>query len=165
MESQLEKILTRSYKSQLIAYLTKHPEEFDELLKLALSNKQPYSWRGTWLLWSCMVKDDIRVKKHVSEIIDSLLNRPDNQQREILIVLQKLNIEEEHEGRLFNSCISIWESTSKQYSVRYNAFKLLLKIAKKYPELLNEVFSLAQSPYLDTFSMPVRKSLLRMISG
>jgi hypothetical protein len=36
----------------LISYLSAHPEYFEEAITLAISDKQPYSWRAAWLLWS-----------------------------------------------------------------------------------------------------------------
>lgn len=56
VETKLEHILTNSYKADMISYLKSHPEDFDEAIKLAIADKQPYSWRAAWLLWSCMKK-------------------------------------------------------------------------------------------------------------
>jgi hypothetical protein len=54
METALEWTLTNSYKADMISYLAAHPEDFEEVVKLAIADKQPYSWRAAWLLWSCM---------------------------------------------------------------------------------------------------------------
>ena len=35
-----------SCKTDIISYMAAHPEDFDEAIKLAISNKQPYSWRS-----------------------------------------------------------------------------------------------------------------------
>lgn len=63
-ETKLEYILTNSYKAEMITYLKTHPEDFREAIKLAISDKQPYSWRASWLLWSCMDKNDLRIRKY-----------------------------------------------------------------------------------------------------
>ena len=57
--STLEHILTSSCEADMIFYIASHPEDFKEATKLAISNKQPYSWRAAWLLWSCMEENDI----------------------------------------------------------------------------------------------------------
>ena len=62
METALEHILTSTYKDEMIAYLNTHPEDFEEAITLALSDKQPYGWRSAWLLWSCMEENDRRIQ-------------------------------------------------------------------------------------------------------
>jgi len=39
METNLEYILTNSYKSEMISYLKSHPEDYEETVKLAISDK------------------------------------------------------------------------------------------------------------------------------
>ncbi len=68
-ESSLEYILTNSHKDDLIVYIKTHPNKFNELIKLSISDKQPYAWRAAWLLWSCMDKNDRRIHKHIKNII------------------------------------------------------------------------------------------------
>jgi hypothetical protein len=114
METALEWTLTNSYKADMISYLASHQEDFEELIKLAISDKQPYSWRAAWLLWSCMEENDHRIRRYLKRIIDTLSTKNDEQQRELLIMLQKMEINDELEGSLFNHCVSIWEKTGKK---------------------------------------------------
>ncbi len=60
-----------------------HPEYFNEAIELALVDKQPYSWRAAWLLWSCMEENDKRIRKYLKKIIDSLKSKDDGHQREL----------------------------------------------------------------------------------
>ena len=147
----------------MIAWMDAHPEDFEEAIKLAVSNKQPYSWRAAWLLWSCMEKNDQRIQGYVKTIIDTLPVRNDNQQRELLIILHQMEINEELEGLLFNHCISIWEKVNKKPSVRLTAFKIIVKIAKKHPDLSREIIFLTQNQYLDSLSPAAYKSVTKMI--
>ena len=149
----------------MIAWMDAHPEYFEEAIKLAVSNKQPYSWRAAWLLWSCMEKNDQRIQGYVKTIIDTLPVRNDNQQRELLIILHQMEINEELEGLLFNHCISIWEKVNKKPSVRLTAFKIIVKLAKKHPDLSREIIFLTQNQYLDSLSPAAYKSVSKMIKG
>lgn len=162
MESALEHILINNTKSALISYMDSHPESFEELVNLSLSDKQPYSWRASWLLWSCIIENDGRLDAHIHRIIKSIPTFREEQQRELFIVLFKLNIPIELEGIVFDLCISIWEQTHKKPSVRFNAFKLLAKIAKCNPELSKEMRLYTQDKYLDTLSTGVRRSILKL---
>lgn len=65
----LEYILTNTKKEDWIIYITLREKDFPELIKLSISNKQPYSWRASWLLSSCMDNNDPRVKKHIKKIV------------------------------------------------------------------------------------------------
>jgi hypothetical protein len=149
----------------MISYLKAHPEDFNEAIKLAISDKQPYSWRAAWLLWSCMDNNDPRIKRYLKKIIDTLPTLSDSQQRELLLILQRMELNDDYTGKLFNICVNIWEKLGKQPSVRINAFKVIVKIAKKYPDLTDEIIYLTQFQYLDTLSKGVRRSVLKLIEG
>jgi hypothetical protein len=165
VETRLEHILTNSYKADMISYLKSHPEDFEEAIKLVITDKQPYSWRAAWLLWSCMDKNDQRINKYVEKIIDSLPTKSDDQLRELLIILQRMELSDEYEGKLFDICVNIWEKIGKQPSVRYNAFKLMVKIIKNHPDLSKELTFLTESHYMDSLSDTVKKSVSKMIAG
>lgn len=162
METALEHILTNFNKAAMISYIAAHPKDFEEMIELALSDKQPYSWRAAWLLWSCMEENDQRLQGYIKRIIDSIPSKNDDQQRELFIILQKMELTEETEGILFNICADAWEKIHKKPSVRFNAFKLIAKIARRYPELSKEIGYLTQDQYIDSLSPTARKSILKM---
>lgn len=165
METKLEYILTHAYKADMISYMKAHPEDFDAAIHLAISDKAPYSWRAAWLLWSCMDKNDQRIHQYLGKIIDTLPSHGDNQVRELLIILQRMDLDDAYEGKLFDLCVAIWKNTGKQPSVRYNAFKLMVRIIKKHPELLKEMVFLHESRYTDSLSDTVKHAVSRMIAG
>ncbi len=163
--STLQWLLTNVYKQQMIDHIKNHPEDFDELIQLALLDKQPYSWRAAWLLWSCMEDNDERVIPYLQSIINILPKRNDNHSRELLIILQKIDRGEEFEGWLFNHCIAIWEQTNKRPAVRLNAFKLMADIAIKYPDLKKELTLFTQKHYMESLSLAVQKSINKKIQS
>ncbi|MFC2136814.1 hypothetical protein ACFLTE_01430 [Bacteroidota bacterium] len=163
METAIEQILKNSYKEEMISYMNAHPEDFEEAIELAISNKQPYSWRAAWLLWSCIEENDKRIKRHIKRIINALESKTENHQRELLKILLKMELNEEYEGFLFNLCVNIWERINKNPSVRFTAFMVIVKIAKKHPELFHEITLLTQNQYLDSLSPGIKKSISKMI--
>ncbi len=158
METALEYKLLNSYKDEMISFMENNPEYFNEAIKLAISDKQPYSWRAGWLLWSCMDEDDKRIRKYIKKIVNAVKNKEDGHQRELLKILLKMELIEEHEGVLFNICMDVWEQINKSPSVRINALKMIVKIAKKHPELAHEIKFLTQGHYLETLSHGARHS-------
>lgn len=163
METALEHTLTSFYKEEMIRYLSEHPEDFEEAIQLAVTDKQPYSWRAAWLLWSCMEKNDARMKPYVETILEVLPTRKEGQQRELIKILYNMELEDAYEGRLFNLCMDVWEQIHKTPSVRLNALQLLVRIARKYPELMNEIVLLTQEQYTETLSPGVKHSISKLI--
>lgn len=163
MESELENKLLNSYKDEMISFMENHPEYFDEAIKLAIGDKQPYSWRAAWLLWSCMEENDKRIRKYIKKIVDSIKTKDDGQQRELLKILLQMELKEEYEGILFNLCMNIWEQINKSPSVRITALKFIIKIAKKHPELSQEISFLTQNHYLESLSPGIKHSVSRMM--
>jgi hypothetical protein len=163
MESQLEKALLTLYKEEMVAFLKGHPELFEEAINLALSSKNRLSWRSAGLIWACMEENDPRVTKHINRIINSLDSKSEGHQRELLKILYLMELNEEQEGLIYSKCINIWKKISLQPSIRFNAFKFIVKIAQKYPELSQEVILLTQMHYLEGLSSGAKKSILKMI--
>jgi hypothetical protein len=163
METELEQILTSYNKARMISYMNSHPEAFVECIHLALADKKPYSWRAAWLLWSCMEEDDSRIRDYVHKMVDVLPGKEDNQKRELLIILRKMDLNDAVEGELYDACIAIWEQIHKSPSLRISAFKLLSKVAEKHPELDGELVFLTQPQYLETLSPAGKRAIIKML--
>jgi hypothetical protein len=164
METPLEHALISLYKIDQVKYLNFHPEYFDETIKLAISDKQPYAWRAAMLLWASLEKDDKRLENYLEEIIKALNSRSDGHQRELIKILLLTELNEEHEGYVYEICTKLWQS-NKEPSVRCTAFKFILKTAKKHPDLKNEILFLTQDQYLDTLSPGAKKSVLKLVKS
>jgi len=123
-----------------------------------LTDNEPQGWNAAWLLEHCVMKNDPRIRKHVSSLIQSLNGKRDGHQREILKILMKMELKDDQEGFLFDECMNIWESIGKSPSVRISAFSIMAGIAKKYPELKHELEFLTQEQYTETLSPGIKHS-------
>lgn len=164
-QSNLEHFIISSHKADIITYMHDHPEAFNLMIELALADKQPYSWRAAWVLWSCMEKNDSRILNYLKEIIEILPQRKGNQQRELMLVLQRMELNSDDEGLLFDICAKIWEKTDQQSSVRYNAFRLMSGIADKYLELKEEIKTWTEPHYTVSLSAGVRKAISKRMKS
>lgn len=165
MQSPLEKILVSSYKEEMIAFLKTHPEYFNEAIELAISDNQPFAWRSAFVLFDCIDENDTRVKKHINTILNCIKDKKDGHQRELLKILYKMKLNEQQEGIVFDICIRLWQQIDKDPSVRMTAFKFIIKISNKYPELLEEIKFLLNEEFLSTLSPGVKHSIRKMIKG
>jgi hypothetical protein len=161
----LEQVLTSFYKRDMIAFMHAHPEAYDEAITLAVGDRQPLSWRAAWLLIDCIDDDDPRVRPHIRRIIAAIPGKADGHQRELIKLLSRMTFSERDEGRVFDLCLSLWETLGTQPSVRVNALKLLVQIAHRHPELSREITLLVQDRHLETLSAPVRKSVSKILKG
>ena len=164
-ETKLEYALLHSHKNEMISFMNAHPEYFEEAIELAIQDKQPYSWRAAWVLWSCITKNDSRVQKQIHKILKSIGDKTDGHQRELIKILLEMDLNEEQEGYLFDICVSLWEQVEKKPSVRYTAFRFINKTAFQHPELFNEILLLTQDKYMRTLSPGVHRSILKMIKN
>jgi len=163
METKLENILMSRHKEAMISFMNAHPEYFEEAIDLAISDKETFSWRAAWLLWSCMELNDQRIQSYVKTIIKSITTKNDGHQRELIKILLQMNLSEEQEGILFNTCMNIWERIDKMPSVRFTAFQFIVQTGKKYPELTEEIIFLTQNHYLESLSPGIKRSVQRLI--
>ncbi len=144
-------------------YFEEHPSEFKKIIDLALKNEYPNSWRATWVLSKIIDKNDKRITPYLDKFIYCIPERPSGHQREILKILENFNFNEDIEGHVFDLCMNIWEDISKIPSVRIKAFSILFNIAKKYPELNNDIKYFTQSQYIETLSPGIKASIKKMI--
>ena len=163
MQSLLEHKLLNSYKDEVISFINSHPEVFDDAIQLAISDKQPYSWRAAWVLWSCTEVNDKRIQKYIGKIVDALRTKSDGHQRELLKILYQMELKEEHEAFLFDTCTDVWKQINKNPSVRFTALKFIIKIAKKHPEFSREINFLTQDQYMESLSPAAKKSISKMM--
>jgi hypothetical protein len=159
MESTLEHKLLNTYKKEMISFMNAHPEYFEEAIQLAFSDKQPYSWRAAYVLWSVIKENDKRIQKHIKKIVNAVKDKNDGHQRELLKILLMMELDEKYESKLFDICMNLWEQINKAPSVRVNAFKFILKIAKKHPELKQEISFLTQDHFMESLSPGARHSI------
>lgn len=165
MEKELRRLFekrTSTSKKELVELINSGPQYFNESIKIALSDEAPICWRATWIISSAIKKNDKRLIKHIPDFIAAIDDKGDGHQRELLKVLSKMDVSDEEEGRLFDKCITIWEKIGKSPSVRVTAFKLLVSIAKNYPELKEEIVFLTHQDYIDTLSPGIKNSVLKL---
>jgi len=162
MSAFTEKLLN-SYKDEMISFMHAHPEYFEEAIELAIADKHPYSWRAAWLLWSCIEENDERIQKYIGNIVDTLETKDEGHQRELLKILLKLELNGEYESILFDHCMNIWEGINKSPSVRVNALKFIVKIAKRHPELVKEISFLTEDHYLESLSHGAKNSVSKLM--
>jgi len=166
MQKSLDDILTgRLRKQELVSFLEKHPELFDQTVRVSLENLQPQAWRAAWLIGHYIRKNDPRLLPYLDSMLSAIGEKEDGHQREYLKILNRMKLTEDQEAILFDVSITIWKDIHKSSSVRGTAFQTILSIVKKYPELKSEIEHLTQPHYTETLSPGIRHSFYKLIGG
>ena len=164
MNKSLNEILTgRLKKVGLTNFIENNPQLFDEAFNVALGDEKPQSWRAAWMIKHHIKKNDSRIKPKINSILKALPTKEDGHQREFLNIMLEMNLTERQEGILFDKCIIIWKDISKSSSVRGVAFEILLRTAKRYPELITEIEYFSQNHFTETLSPGIKYSIQRKL--
>jgi len=115
------------------------------------------------LLGHIQKPDDIRLFPYLDRFLEIMNQCSDGHQRQLLIILNKMRLNEDQQGLAFDCALTIWEAIGKIPSVRISAFDVLLRIAESHPELRNEIEHWAQPMYTDSLSPGIRNSLFRRL--
>ncbi|MFY0598110.1 MAG: hypothetical protein JXR03_00465 [Cyclobacteriaceae bacterium] len=153
----------RFSREEMIDKVNESHSSFLECLKIALSDQEPQGWRAAWILGHCTKKNDLRLPVHTDSLIEAIQSKKDGHQRELLKLIFKIHLNDEQEGKVFDQCVTIWETIGKSPSVRYFAFNFIFEIVKKYPDLKGEIDFLTQQEYLDALSPGVRRGIEKKI--
>ncbi|MBN2664150.1 MAG: hypothetical protein JXR68_10915 [Bacteroidales bacterium] len=166
MEINFKNNLVQNFNDEkLVLFVNKNNENFTFAMKIALADEQPYAWRATWVINHATKNNDPRLTEYIYLITKDLQKKQDGHQRELLKLIEKIKIAEENEGLIFDICMTIWEDVDKIPSVRIIALKMLVKIVKKYPELMNELKFITQEHYTETLSPGIKNSMKKMMKN
>jgi hypothetical protein len=137
---------------------------FHEVLLFALKDHER-SWKAAWLMNQVLVKYELDLSNYTLMVCQSIPSKPSNQQRELLKLLEKVQITDENEGPIFDVATACWEELKLQSGTRMVAFRLMLKIATKHKDLLQEVENLMEERYLKGLSQGVKRAVENRMRG
>ncbi|MFW6351188.1 MAG: hypothetical protein ACOC2E_02270 [Bacteroidota bacterium] len=150
-------------KNELVKLIKDDEKLFDETLKLAINQqKDNIGWRAAWILNQVIIKNDDRIVSYASQIIEIIEEKEDGHQRELLKIIEKISLDEKWESKLLQLSIGIWKQVGKSPSVRIVAWRIILKIVEKYPELQTEIAVLSDDCYAESLSPGIRSSFFKL---
>ena len=109
-----------------------------------------------------MLINDKRVIPYIDLIVKNLADKKDGHQRELIKILEKMELTIDQEGFLFECCLNIWKSTEKSPSTRIKSFQLLCQIATKHPELKREIIHYTSTEYFHNLGKGIGKTYIKL---
>ncbi len=141
---ELRKALLREHSKANTEYLVDKigtdQEAFDELIILFLGNEYRVTQRAAWVVGNCIEAHPWLVEKHLKSVIENLQNPVhDAVKRNVLRVLQYVDIPENLLGITTEICFSLLNSAKSPIAIKAHAMSVLFDIVKKYPDLKEEL--------------------------
>ena len=136
----LRDIPSRFEKELYVKDIAASEEKFRELLKFCLADKDPISWRATWVLDGASEEMPDIARPYISRIVNTLPKiKSTGTLRSLLRMLSRYEINEEDQGILIDLCFSVMVSELYPVAVKVHAMQIIYNHVLLYPELKEEL--------------------------
>jgi len=164
-EELVEKLHTRLSKEQYSALCTQK-KYLPYLKQICLGDEHQLNWRAAWLI-SNMPTEEVRLLFPESqEAINALSKQTkDGYHREILKIIKHLPLNEDEEGALYDAASKLWENLALAPAVRLYALRAMVRIARLYPELGQEILAYNDEHYLQGISAGIARQVQKEFAG
>ena len=143
-----DEILKEHSKEQALRirdYIDGDPDLFAELVDLFLHDEYRVVQRAAWIISHCADQYPEIVVPHLQSFLDYAADPPHSSvKRNVVRVMQFCKIPEHIEGPAYDLCWKFAHSTKEEIAVRAHSLTVLARIAERYPELIDEVLSMAR---------------------
>jgi hypothetical protein len=137
-------LLTEHSKTQVLAiaaYIGNNPERFRVLMDIFFHEKYRLVQRSAWALSYVIDSHPSLIQPYLAQTID-LLNagkQPDAVPRNILRILQKIEVPEYLQGKLMDICFTFVQEPGTPIAIKAFSLTVLHNLSKQYPEILSEL--------------------------
>ena len=146
--------------NKLVKHIGDDKKIFKELMAFVFDKDQTLSRYASWVMTHCCEIQPQLIKPYFKKLIDDLKKEKLHHanKRNYFRVFQEVEIPEKFQGELYDLGIKFALSVNETIAVRVFALTTAYNIAKKHPELLNELTPLIidLNKYSDTPAMTSR---------
>lgn len=138
---RLLKIASKEATLKLKEMAMSEPATLDLLVKVFLTDEVKLCWHAGWSLFKISDSKKDLLEKYLPAIIEKLPKMKHQSQRHsALRIIKNYDIQDEmHQGILVDTGINFILKNEHPPNLKYFSIIIIEKIAKKYPELLNEL--------------------------
>ena len=136
----LQEIPSRFEKEIYVKQIASSEKKFREVLKHCLADKDPISWRASWVLDGASEELPAIATPYISRIVNALPKiRSTGTIRSLLRLLSRYEIDEKDQGVLIDLCFSYMVSELYPVAVKVHAMQIIYNHVLLYPELKAEL--------------------------
>ena len=144
LEKELLKSQSLTQCHRIVKYIGDRESRFEELVKLFLKGDYRITQHAAWPLSYCVRNYPVLAKPYFKKFIDQLSDAKSHPaaRRNIVRLLQFVEIPKKYHGRLMDDCFQFINSSDEAIAVKAFSLTILKNLSAKYPEILPELKSI-----------------------
>ncbi len=145
IEHELLATYSKTQVARIVKFVGDDPTRFAELITYMLEPVYRISQRASGSVSYCVERHPKLIEPYWAKLLEQL-KREDTHvavKRNIVRLLQFVEIPKRFEGRVFDACYNLLADVSEPIAVRCFSMTVAVKIAKDSPELMSELKAVA----------------------
>jgi len=146
IRDQLLQEHSKANTSLIVKYIGADAQKLDELMNCFFSEMYRVSQRAAMAVSHCFDAHPVLMEPYKLQMIDLLEEQTLKiaLKRNIVRILQFMDVPESHEAQLFDRCLTYISDTKEAIAVKAFSMTVLLNICRKHPDLKIEVIPLIE---------------------
>ena len=137
-------ILSEHSKAQtmkIVNWVGNSQTRFNELFNLFLNSEYRVTQRAAWPVSYCVIDHPDFIKNHFKQLIIQLKKPGPHAavRRNILRLLQNIEIPSQYHGELMDICFKFIEKPDEAVAVKAFSITILQNLSAKYPQIMQEI--------------------------
>lgn len=166
IRDELLSVHSKAQASRICDYVGGDPKRFQELFALMLGPDYRVTQRAAWPVSYCVERHPELIEPYWGKLAGQLEreNAHIAVRRNVVRLLQFVEIPKRYQGRIFDACYNLLADTSQPVAVRCFSMTVAVGIAKRDPALLEEI-RLVISEHPQTLSAGMKSRFRRHFGG
>lgn len=168
LEFEILKEHSKRQSVKVARWIGDDPKRFAELMKLFLNAEERIVIRCAWIISHCADQYPNIIIPWISKLVKQAANpnAPGAVQRNVVRVLQYINIPRIHQGKIANLCFDFLQNPKIPIAVKAFSMTVLVNIAKTEPDLKQEIRIIIEQmlPYGSSGIQARAKKLLKQLA-
>lgn len=146
LRSEILKEHSKAQAQKIIDWVGHSQERFDALVQLFLGDEYRVTQRAAWPLSYIAIEHPALTKKHLPVFVKLLGKAKLHKavRRNVVRLLQFVEIPEELHGELMNYCFDFIADVNEAAAVKAFSLTILEKLSKQYPDIQSEIKTIVQ---------------------
>lgn len=145
IQTLLESGHNKELRNEIILYVGSSKKKMADLMYFFFHEKWRYGQRASWAIGEIGKKQPKLIRPYLEKMVASL-DQPSHDaiKRNTIRIFEDIDIPEEIEGELYDSCMAFIIDTKVATAIRCFSITVCGKVADKYPELRAELVEVAK---------------------
>src|SRR3954468_9694382 len=141
IESSLLQERSKARCNKIIAYIGNNKERFAELMRIFFEGEYRLTQHAAWPMSYCVQNHPGLIDPYLKKIVEKLSNpnEPAAVTRNIVRLLQDVDVPKKYHGKLMTACFNFLQSNETPVAIKAFSMTILHNLSSQYPEIIREV--------------------------